>query len=219
MGISGLELCARYSYQPNLRGYCGPKDVHKKIYDYCTKGGSEKEISGILSRFEGLFPYLKFIGEKLGRGPFDIETVKAYWLGLGVRKIKTSDYAKMAKDSFKSEKEIPKEAHPSHNSHTLFLFPVVAKIERNLENIENCMIRLGKVKEVEGQNVIAKVKGVEDKTEVIGRGFADPKKGDYVSIHWGACVQVLGAKERIALEGDLKSNLRILRASLKKISV
>lgn len=205
---AGIRLCAGYAFKPNELGYCGPEGVHRKILEFSTgKNNNSGEIRGILENFEGLFPYLKLISENTGRVPFDYEVVEAYWLGNKLlEQVPTSAYRQLIAKEFSRyihnageiSKKIPEGCLPCHNCHTLFLFPMVAKIPQTDKNIRNCMIRCGKISEELNTSLIR-----------------NPKKGEKVSIHWNWAIHRLTPLQERNLNHYTEYHLRLLNRESK----
>lgn len=77
----GLLLCSRYSFAPNSLHYCGP-ERQNDLKAYVADGIADDGLTGILNRFETLYPYLSLIARHNDiRDPFDRRVVEAYWLG------------------------------------------------------------------------------------------------------------------------------------------
>jgi Family of unknown function (DUF6390) len=83
---SGPLLFARYAFQPNHYGYCGPEDA-----DGFFRSGVAGDDHGLRARarnFDGALPHLQLIADAVDHSdPPDIldrRVVEAYWLGSAV---------------------------------------------------------------------------------------------------------------------------------------
>jgi len=79
--MDGVALCARFSIATNRLAYCGPADAEPQLYRAIVTGEGTPAARTALARFEALMPYLEAIAAANGRDPFDLEVVRAYWIG------------------------------------------------------------------------------------------------------------------------------------------
>ncbi|MEJ7749228.1 MAG: DUF6390 family protein, partial [Candidatus Limnocylindrales bacterium] len=79
--VNGAILFARYAYQPNELGYCGPPDS-RALLDYGAEQQVDRGLVELAKGFAGAWPYLELIARATGLpSPLDRRGVEAYWLG------------------------------------------------------------------------------------------------------------------------------------------
>ncbi len=214
-----LQLNSRFTLPPNSLGYCGKDSAPEKFKSCVIKGkcaGVEEEFK----HFIVLHPYLRTLSKITGLPKFSYKVVESYWLGNdNLLKAKNKDYATLlnffAKQGvpewfvaeLKSEK--PKKFIPTHLFQVLHVGVGRASgsVPYNLESINNCMIRWGKVEKVNKKtavvnlNSLKKVKSVYKRTFIIEtfpfvKGFVPALKvGDIVTVHWKQIVKILTEDE------------------------
>lgn len=219
-----LKLLSRFSLPPNSLGYCGKGSATEK-FKKCISSDACDGIDQEITHFIVLHPYIKTIA-KINKLPlFDYKVAECFWLGNDlIKNAKVTDYetlmqnfiAQGVPESFVNElrKKQPKQFIPFH------LFQVLhvgvgkssGAVPFNLESINNCMIRWGKVTEIKGDFLTADFNGLKiDKGKyVFTRTHEelqyDPnilkglKKGDTVSIHWKIANKILTKSEIKNLE-------------------
>jgi len=79
--MKSTQLCCRFSIIPNKLSFCGPSNCYKTFTKHLKNNNNEQEIKDLLTKFEGLYPYLQLIAEKHNLSPFDYKVIEAYWLG------------------------------------------------------------------------------------------------------------------------------------------
>ncbi len=157
MNIKALQLCSHFALQPNMLGYCGQESAPAKLVR-CIQGGKCTSVQEELKQFIVLNPYLQTIAEITGKDPFSYEVVEAYWLGNDILKhIESEHYNILLKHLIKQGvpefliQEIidkkPQKFIPIHLFNILHIGVGKASgsVPFNLESINNCMIRWGKV--------------------------------------------------------------------------
>lgn len=220
MNKAGLKLVSRFSMSPNQLGYCGHDTAGKKFVDCITKDICEG-VGEEVKHFIVLNPYLKTISKSLARPMFSKEVVESYWLGNeSLKKIKSEDYDLLL-DNFVEQgvpdwlvQELrtkrPKAFIPTHLFQVLHVGVGRASgsVPYNLDTINNCMIRWGKVVNIMPDEVSVEVVSLATtepphtlKTETKTFKYspllmAGIKKGATVAIHWGWAVKILTPKEK-----------------------
>ena len=225
MKDSALQLESRFSLAPNSLGYCGQKSAvakFKKCISYNKCDGVKEE----LKNFIVLYPYLKTLSKILKKPYSSYSVIEGYWLGNDkLKKAKQKDYflllnnfAKQGVPDFFIEElktKKPKKFIPNHLFHVLFICVCKAggAVPFNLESINNCMIRWGKVikfskKEAiinlnslkkRGKNgyTLTKVKAQIPFNSKFTHGL---KVEDMVAVHWNLVVKILTSSEEKNLE-------------------
>ena len=178
--------------------------------------GVEEEFK----HFIVLHPYLRTLSKIIGKPKFSYKVVESYWLGNDrLLKAKNKDYPILLNffakqgvpewfvDELKSEK--PKKFIPTHLFQVLHVGVGRASgsVPYNLESINNCMIRWGKVEKVNKKtavvklNSLKKVRGIYKRalvteTHPFVAGFVpNIKVGTTVTVHWKQIVKILTEEE------------------------
>ena len=214
-----LRLNSRFTLPPNSLGYCGKDSAPEKFKDCVIKSkcdGVEEEFK----HFIVLHPYLRTLSKITGLPKFSYKVVESYWLGNDkLLKAKNQDYSILlnffTKQGFPEwfvadlKKNKPKKFIPTHLFQVLHVGVGRASgsVPYNLESINNCMIRWGKVEKVNKKtagvslNSLKKVKGVYKRTIVTETfpfvaGFVSHiKVGNTVTVHWKQIVKILNEEE------------------------
>lgn len=165
MDRKALKLCARFALQPNLLGYCGRKSATAIFYD-CIVNNRYDKVREELEKFIVLNPYLQTIAEIIGQDPYDFAVIEAYWLGNDLlSQIKPRNYTLLIQNLAKQgvpefliseiKDKIPKEFIPIHLFNILHVGVGKASgsVPFNLDSINNCMVRWGRVKEIEKKDM------------------------------------------------------------------
>src|SRR3989344_2401741 len=79
--MDGHELAARFSYITNNLRFCGPQVAANQFLEYIAKRNNKDAVEDSLRKFEGLYPYLSVIAQRLGKHFCDYDVVEAYWIG------------------------------------------------------------------------------------------------------------------------------------------
>lgn len=160
MNSKALSLCARFALTPNQLGFCGSSKA-SLILQNCI---FQKDCQGVkqeLKKFIILNPYLQTLAQICDLDPFSYQVIEAYWLGNDLlKKCKPSHYSLLLKNFSKQGvpgfliKELkikkPKAFIPIHLFNILYVGVGRASgsVPFNLNSINNCMIRWGKVLEI-----------------------------------------------------------------------
>lgn len=152
-----LQLLSHYALPPNQLQYCGKNSAAKSFVDCIQKGKCDR-VKKETKHFIVLWPYLKTIAQATGKDPFSYEVIEAYWYGNDLLKqIKPAHYQLLLKNlktqgvpnfliqELKTKK--PKAFVPIHLFNILHVGVGRASgaVPFNLENVNHCMIRWGKV--------------------------------------------------------------------------
>jgi len=219
MDKKALQLAARFALPPNSLGFCG-KDTAPERFKQCFIHGEYTGVEEEIEKFIVLHPYIKTLGEITGRSKFSYKVIEAYWLGNDLLKqIRPKHYLTLLRNF--SEQDVPgwlieelRNNPPARFiPHHLFqvLFVGVGRASHavpfNLESINNCMIRWGKVVEKNEQAlklelhslkrginkyVLTKLTASFSYNSEFLPGL---KTGDVVAVHWQQPVKILTNKE------------------------
>lgn len=219
MDTRALQLACRFSLPPNFLGYCG-KDTAPGKFEKCVVNGVCSNVEEELAKFIVLNPYLETIAEILKNSKFSYQVIEAYWLGNDeLSKAKVSDYSTLL-DNFSKQgvppwfveelrDKIPEVFIPHHLFQVLHVGVGKASgsVQFNLESINNCMIRWGKVTQIEGNKVTANLNSLDKgkggyKIAIKGscatfsaNFLPEIKLGDVVAVHWNQAVKILTLDE------------------------
>lgn len=219
MDKKALQLLSRFSLPPNALGYCG-KDSAPEKFKECVIEGKCSGVSSEIKKFIVLNPYLKTLGKITGKDPFSYEVAEAYWIGNNqLKKAKLEDYKILLKYLEQQgvpewilkdlNERWPKEFIPTHLFQILHVGVGRASgsVPYNLNSINNCMIRWGKVKKISEKKVLINVLSLErsgkgyklvikEKVFVLIPGFTTKLKiGEEVAVHWGHIIKKLKKSE------------------------
>jgi hypothetical protein len=227
--IPGLLLFARYAFPPNRLGYCGSPD-HAALLGYLSEGKVDDGLTQLARQFEGAYPYLRLIAETNGiPDPFDRRVVEAYWIGNGLlervgvsplyESLKERFRPRMSGQAFSTMTAFLDDGTRSHHNFHVFEIYRRAGLLRDdratiaLERMDQCRISWGRVRAVEGAEVMVDraplvlEKGgialgrpvtvrVQRRVGEAGR-LDEFRPGDVASIHWSwACDRLSPASLR-----------------------
>lgn len=232
MDKKALQLCAHFALQPNTLGYCGRDSAPVKLKQ-CIIDGNCTGIEKELKKFIVLNPYLQTIAEVTKLKPFDYKVIEAYWLGNDLLKQFKSEHYQILLKYF-TKQGVPdwliselKNKHPKVFI-PIHLFNILhvgvgrasGSVPFNLQSINNCMLRWGRVTRVKSDKVkvistllvsflsrkrSASTSGIYKLVEKEAQFKADPqligdlKVGDQVVVHWGWVAKRLRKQELINL--------------------
>lgn len=214
--VPGPVLFARYAFPPNSHGYCGPDD-HGTFFEYAVRRADDQGLRAMSRQFSGAWPYLELIAGATGvEDPLDRRVVEAYWVGsprldlVGRRAVGDSveeRFRRPAGAGFSALSESVLAGGVPHHSFAVFcIYPWTgllgdgSKADYALQVLDRCRIRWGRVRAVEGDQVVVESRSLTwdghtlglgppaDETvvrSVDGVGMVDPLAvGDRVSLHW-----------------------------------
>ncbi len=219
MDKKALQLACRFSLPPNSLGYCGQNTAPEK-FKKCVVDGVCTNIKNELEKFIVLNPYLKTLAHITNRDKFSYKVIEAYWLGNDeLKKAEAVDYKNLLDNFAKQgvpdwfvdelQTKLPKVFIPHHLFQVLHIGVGKASgsVPFNLESINNCMIRWGKVVNIKGGELVADLNSLEKssagykliqnkcKAKFIPGFLPTLKLGDVVAVHWGQAVKILTPKE------------------------
>jgi hypothetical protein len=234
MNKNALKLVSRYALPPNSLKYCG-KDSAPEKFKTCIRTGECDGVEEEVSHFIVLNPYLETLKEITGKEKFSYENIEAYWLGNDELKKTKPEHYDLLLDNFLKQgvpdffveelrENPPKKFIPNH------LFQVLhvgvgkssGAVPFNLESINSCMIRWGKVLEIGDSilkielNTLEEIKGryqltsVKDEAEYSPDLIGNVKKGDTVTVHWNMVTKILETKEIENIEFWTKETLKYI---------
>lgn len=248
--VSGPVLFARYAFPPNFHGYCGPAD-HGAFFEHGAEGaqgvgttvGDERGLRDLSRQFAGAWPYLELIAGSLGlNDPLDRRVVDAYWVGNSrLNRVSVRDLGNSMDDRFRFRagadfssltESVLAGGVPHHNFHVFCIYPWTGllregrKAQQALTVIDQCRIRWGKVKAVQGDQVVVESTPLTWDGRTLGFGsritetvtrsvdgvsmIDDLETGDWVSMHWEWVCDVLSYRQVRYLRDFTARHLRIV---------
>jgi hypothetical protein len=215
-------------------GYCGKDTAPAKLIS-CLVDGNCAEVKKELSKFIVLNPYLETIAKITGLEKFSYPVIEAYWFGNNkLKRVANKDYLLLLENFNKQGvptwliKELrnrkPNKFIPNHLFQVLFIGVGRASgsVPYNLETINNCMIRWGKVQKINRHNLTVNLNSLKKengkynltlkKRTYTYRADILPgiKVGTTVAVHWKQVVKILTSKEIENLEYWTKNTLTSL---------
>ena len=228
--IKGLLKASKYSAIPNKLGFCGPPNSVQKLEEFIANPSQDKsaEVKEILQQFNALFPYLQLIASSNSMQPFDEQVVEAYWVGNSL--LERVSKREMQKTvlllqnfglplSIAEEKasSLPEEMLPHHSFHVLYINFINPEVKPIIENLSNCLVQWGKIKEVQEQHLLVKAEQLlfesnqlklREKIKKVEKGFVqEAKKNDFVSVHWNKAVELIDKDQLEQLKHYTLQNL------------
>lgn len=219
MNIKSLQLASRFTLPPNSLGYCGKKTAPAKFIK-CALNGKCAGVKGELAKFIVLNPYLETLTAVTGLPKYAYENIEAYWLGNGQLKKAKPEHYKLLLENFSKQgvpnwliselkQKIPKKFIPNHLFQVLHVGVGRASgsVPLNMESINNCMVRWGKVIKLISGELTVKLNSLiknGDKYEItkseetfeFRKDFLPGlKTGDTVAVHWKQAVKILTPEE------------------------
>ena len=235
MDKKALQLACRFSLPPNSLGYCGQSSAPEK-FKQCVINGLCNGIKNELEKFIVLNPYLETLAQITKRGKFTYKVIEAYWLGNEeLKKSKIAHYQKLL-DNFANQgvpkwfvdelqPKVPRAFIPHHLFQVLHVGVGRASgsVPFNLESINNCMIRWGKVIKIRDDELTANLNSLKKSVDgykltqkkwpaKFTNGFLpNLKLDDIVAVHWGQAVKILTPQEVAQLSFWTQEVLKIIR--------
>jgi len=208
--IKALQLVSRFSLPPNSLGFCGKDSAAERLKE-CVIFGKCENVEEELSHFITLYPYLKTISEIIGLPAFSYPVVESYWLGNEELKKAKPEHFELLLENFAKQgvpegtiaefrKNKPKVFIPHH-------FFQVLTVSTEVGHINDCMIRWGEVKKIEGGKIFVdiavlecqkgdyKLKNREEEFKFYPAFLLGLKAGDTVAVHWKQAVKILTEEE------------------------
>jgi len=226
---------------PNRLRYCGPKEAGRDFLSYVS--GNKKIAAAVesdLRRFEGLYPYLSAIAAKANKRFTDYEVIEAYWLGNKLLdKFTSEDMKKIISALVKRGlpqsiaaarlKNLPRGMFPHHNFNVCYIGvgQTTGAVPTTLENMNNCMINSGIVKEIKKNRLVVAKRLLEydqgklilsrsrktTTAEYLPQLLPKIKIGDTVAVHWNFATGII-TKEQA---GNLSKYTEKLLEKLKTV--
>ncbi len=205
MDLEALQLCSRFAIQPNKLGYCGLPTAHQKFLD-CLKNKKCDGVEQEIKQFIVLHPYLKTISEITGLGEFSSPVIESYWYGNDLlEQVTVKNYplllANLKRQGVPDFLIAEISTKPLNTFIPIHLFNILfvgvgkasGSVPFNLESINNCMIRWGKVTAINSEYQIKtvilnsefKLVPTTQKVSLNSSLVDDLKIGDRVTLHWG----------------------------------
>lgn len=209
MDPRAAKLNIRFSFSPNLLGYCG-RETAEETYRKCLKYGRCDGIQEELTHFIVLNPYLQTISRITGHSPFSYEVAESYWLGNALlNQVKNEHYSILLEEFVKQgvpqwlieelRSKPPVRFIPTHLFQVLHIGVGKASgsVPFSLTSINNCMIRWGKVMSIDKGKAHVAISSLHDSSQAhtlahvstsanIHSDFSPKiKVGDTVTVHWG----------------------------------
>ena len=214
--VPGPVLFARYAFPPNSHGFCGPPD-HASFFEYGVAGSDDRGLRTMVSQFAGAWPYLELIAKATGLDdPLDRRVVEAYWVGSPrLDQVSTRAVGDSMEDRFRRitgprfsslTQSVLAGGVPHHSFAVFCIYPWTGllsdgrKADHALTVLDRCRIRWGKVRAVQGDQVVVESRPLrwdgyrlslgEPEAEcatlsVDGVGMVGAvRAGDWVSLHW-----------------------------------
>jgi hypothetical protein len=233
--MSGAPFAARYSFPPNDRGYCGRPTFRRALKSYLSGSAGPPALEREIRKFPVHYAYLKLIARENGMRPFDMEVVRAFWIGNrlleGIPRKSLEGFIR--KDLFRGEdgprvrrlcKGLPEGIMPHHSFNVLFVNFVTDAVERSEENFDSCCITWGEARTIGGRSATVmresiswdgafslKKRLTEIEVERSGVRLAgDLRKGDLVSAHWGMAVQKITRRDADSLRRYTLRNMEAI---------
>jgi hypothetical protein len=231
----------RYAFMPNRLRYCGSDD-NSTLFDYGLEQVIDPGLDPLLRRFTGALPYLQLIAHSNGiADPFDERVVEAYWVGnslldrVEVRQlydVLLERFGKQLTGRMRSWVlgKAPAGARPHHSFHVFDVHSRVGELEHSLETMDQCRVSSGRVRAVEGAEVIVERQPLllqegrlalgppepfRAARQVEGRGFVDGvQAGDWVALHWGWVCEVLPEEQQRRLARFTEHHLQLANETI-----
>ncbi|MBP9691303.1 hypothetical protein KBD81_04465 [Candidatus Woesebacteria bacterium] len=219
MDPRAAKLNIRFSFSPNLLGYCG-RDTAEEKYRRCLKYGRCEGVAEELTHFIVLNPYLQTIARITGLSPFSYEVAECYWMGNALLDQVRNEHYPILLEEFAKQgipdwlitelsQKPPSRFIPTHLFQVLHIGVGKASgaVPFSLASINNCMLRWGTVTAIEKERAEITVSSLNDSTshhslreEIISARIHpdfSPKieLGDTVTAHWGTINAKLTQKQ------------------------
>lgn len=198
---------------------CQPGEPMYEVVQCATTGECEG-VEEELARFKHMYAYLLTISEVAQVEPFSDDVVRVYWLGGELLNRFQPGHFSLLVDQMRAQGISPAILNAVEHSQPKFFLPFhFYKVmfeegafgqelgETSLAKVNACMVRWGEVTELDGEEAVLTLNGIE-KTEnglVIGQKetrmpmdqayVQGLKIGDTVSVHLGLANKILTAEE------------------------
>jgi len=243
--MNGLLRCSRYAFGPNRLHYCGP-DKNREIFAHINEQKEDEGLTELLTQFETMYPYLRHIAEANHiKDPLSDKVVEAYWIGNSlldlIPKQKLYEHLreglqlkkKLGERSFEMVAEkIGQGALPHHSFHVLDIWKRTGATERehSLENISECLVRIGTVISVSGPFITVFIEpilyqngklliGAPVQKNILRQLESDYdieqlKPGDLVTIHWSVICEKITKRQAESLRKYTNWHMKLANETL-----
>jgi hypothetical protein len=241
MVLDGTILFARYAFMPNRLDYCGGDD-NETLFEHCVANHSDPDLVHILEQFQAAIPYLRLIAASNGIADlFDIRVVEAYWIGNRLLdRVDLARFYNALNERFANQlssetlghllSKPPLGARPHHSFHVFDVHSRVGMLNHSIDNVENCRIGWGRVKEIRRlehvieyqplvlRDGLLKLGDLSEKRvlhQIEGSGFVSGcSVGDWISFHWNWACDVLSLRQVQNLEWYTRYHLKLANRTL-----
>ncbi len=226
--MTGLLICARYSFSPNKLKYCGP-DKNQELQGYLKTKTSDEGLKNMLEDFNALHPYLKLIAKENGiRNEFDERVVEAYWLGnelletVTLKSFFNHALKRLSKKDLRwFEIKLPQGAKPNHQFHVLNFWKRTGHLAilQTLETMDNCRISTGKIidsatiktNKLIYRNGRLSLEPAVKEVQSLEGGY---QPGDLVTTHWNFLCEKITLQQAKNLEKYTNLALRLANLTI-----
>lgn len=223
MDQKALILESRFSLPPNFLGYCGQKTATAN-FRKCIINGDCENVPHEVTKFIVLYPYLKTLSAITGLHELSYPVIEGYWFGNDKLRLAKNEHYNMLLDNFLQQgvpdffvEELrakqPAKFIPSHLFHVLHIGVGRASgaVPFNMDSINNCMIRWGKIIEVKDTSAVIELHSLKINKSGYGLFMQNEeipldrkltpglKKNQTVAVHWKLIVKKLTPDEISAL--------------------
>lgn len=216
MDQKALKLCAAFSRQPNSLGYCG-RESAKSAFKTCLIEHKCEEVPNEVEQFIVLNPYLDTISQATNQPKYSKKVIEAFWLGNDLLNSIKLEHYKLLLDNLKKQgvpdfliyqaaQNPPKRFIPIHlfNIIHIGVGKASGSVPFNLDSINQCMIRWGRIKHIRQDKALIKLNSldstyqlIQKETEIAIEPNITPnlKTGDVVTAHWGTIAKKINSRE------------------------
>ena len=82
--MNGAFLTSKYAFPPNELGYCGKPTFRRALLSFLEGKAGPEPLEREIRKFPVHYAYLRLIADENGLSPFDMEVVRAFWIGNGL---------------------------------------------------------------------------------------------------------------------------------------
>lgn len=240
--MNGASLTSRYAFPPNELGYCGKPTFRRALLSFMEGRGGPALLEREIRKFPVHHSYLRLIARENGLRPFDIEVVRAFWIGNRLLEGITGESLSrfIRRDLFRMKQAeraarlcegLPEGILPHHSFNALYVNFVTDAVARTETNLDSCCITWGEVlslgaKEAEimresiswdgGFHIVKKRSRIALERSGV-RLAGRLATGDLVSVHWGMAVQKLTRRDASSLKKYTLKNIRAINESKKVV--
>jgi hypothetical protein len=170
--------------------------------------------------------------------PFDKEVIEAYWIGNELLEdIEGEQFKEFVNKTLvekgllpervarKKTENLPEKIYPHHSFHVLYMNFFTKKVESIPENLDKCIVKWGKVIDVNGHEAVVRSFNVAfdgkfftHRTELNTENtlFPELKRNDNVAVHWNFISKKLGDEEVANLKRYTFENIELANSALNE---